>query len=69
MRINWFSVQSINKISFSNTKNDINILELLEEMKENIPQDQWENILKKSIKRTKIQHKDEAFNDLMELLE
>ena len=47
---------------------DINILELLENMKIDLPQEQWENVLRKSIKKTKVTQKDLALQDLKELM-
>ena len=54
--------------SIFNIKDDIKILEVFEEMKEEIAEKQWENILKKSIRKTGIKNKSEALNELKELL-
>ena len=51
-----------------NSKDSVEILELLEEMKDNIDEGQWENILRKAIKKTGVKQRDEAFTDLQELM-
>lgn len=38
------------------------ILVLLEEMKEDLPQKQWANVIRKAVKKTKIKKKDEAID-------
>ncbi len=43
------------------------ILEFLENMKEVQPKKQWEPIVRKAVKKTKVVHKDEAVKELMEL--
>ncbi len=43
------------------------ILEFLENMKEEQPEKQWEPIIRKAVKKTKVVHKDEAVKELMEL--
>jgi hypothetical protein len=52
-----------------NTGEDIKILEILEDMKENLPEKQWDNVLRKSIKKTNVSQKDKAFNELKALLD
>ncbi len=44
-----------------------NILVLLEELKEDIPQKQWGPVIRKAVKKTKVKMKDEAVNMLAEL--
>ncbi|PJZ48737.1 LB_289 family protein [Leptospira saintgironsiae] len=51
-----------------NTKDDINILEVLEEMQVILPQKKWDDVLKKSIKKTGVLEKDRAYKELLELL-
>ena len=46
-----FSCFLYDEKSIFNTKSDIKILEILEEMKENIPEKQWDNILKNPLKK------------------
>ena len=43
------------------------ILELLEDMKEELPDKQWANVLRKAVKKTKVAQKDAAVNALSEL--
>lgn len=51
-----------------NAKDSVEILELFEEMKENIDKDQWENVLRKAIRKSKVKEKDQAYTDLMSIL-
>ncbi len=43
------------------------ILEFLENMKKEQPEKQWEPIIRKAVKKTKVVHKNEAVKELMEL--
>ncbi|MBN2657005.1 MAG: hypothetical protein JXR86_08085 [Spirochaetales bacterium] len=43
------------------------ILFLLEEMKDEQPEKQWDNILTKAVKKTKVKEKDEAIEKLKEI--
>ena len=43
------------------------ILMLLEDLKEDQPEKQWNNILRKAIKKTKVKQKDEALRQLQEM--
>ncbi|OQX29951.1 MAG: hypothetical protein B0D92_01010 [Spirochaeta sp. LUC14_002_19_P3] len=43
------------------------ILVLLEEMKEDLPDKQWANVIRKAVKKTKVKQKDEAINLLANL--
>ena len=52
-----------------NTRESVEILELLEEMKENVDKGQWENVMRKAIKKTGVKEKEQAFKDLLELIE
>lgn len=45
------------------------ILFLLEEMKEEQPEKQWENIIVKAVKKTKVKAKDEAIEALKDIAE
>ncbi|XDD52337.1 hypothetical protein AB3N59_18545 [Leptospira sp. WS92.C1] len=51
-----------------NTGDDIAILELLEDIQASLPEKQWENVLRKAIKKTGVQEKDKAYNELKELM-
>jgi len=44
------------------------ILELLEEMKESIPEKNWETIIRKAIKKTGVAQKEEAFQQILSIL-
>ncbi len=44
------------------------ILMLFIEMKINIPEKQWENVIRKAVRKTKVSQKEEAVNELMTLL-
>lgn len=43
------------------------ILELLEEMKMEIPEKQWENVVRKAVKKTQVVDKDSAIDALKDL--
>lgn len=47
-----------------NIESSEEILLLLEEMKEEIPEKQWNNALRKAIKKTKVSEKDSALEEL-----
>ena len=47
-----------------NIESSEEIFELLEEMKEEIPEKQWNNALRKAIKKTKVSEKESALNEL-----
>jgi len=47
-----------------NANSDDKIMELLEEMKNDLPEKQWENVLRKGIKKTNINQKEKAFEEL-----
>ncbi len=51
-----------------NIQSEEKILELVEEMKENIPEKNWENVFRKSIKKTGVKEKEKAFQELKNLL-
>jgi hypothetical protein len=63
----FFSLFRYDSEEIFNIKSDIKILEVIEEMKIELPEKYWENILRKSIKKTNINKRDEAFNSLKEL--
>ena len=50
-----------------NIESSEEILLLLEEMKEEIPEKQWNNVLRKSIKKTKVSEKDAALEQLRDM--
>ena len=51
-----------------NTAESLEILELLEEMKQDIPEKKWPDVLKKAIKKTQVAQKDKAMSELKELI-
>ena len=50
-----------------NIESSEEILMLLEEMKEELPDKQWNNVLRKSIKKTKVKDKDTALDQLRQM--
>ncbi len=50
-----------------NINSSEDILILLEDMKEELPEKQWNNVLKKAVKKTKVKQKDPAVKELQEL--
>ena len=63
-----FSLFRYDNEKIFNISNDIKILELLEQMKTEVPDNKRENIIRKAIKKTNIADKESAFNELIELL-
>ena len=51
-----------------NTTDDMEVLAQLERIKDEQPEKQWDNILRKAIKKTKVSKKEKAFNELKELM-
>ena len=47
-----------------NLSDDPKILDFLKSVKENIPEKQWDNIIRKAVKKTGIQEKDKAVKEL-----
>lgn len=47
-----------------NTTDDLGILELIERMKEDLPQKQWDTVLKKAVNRTKVKQANRAVEEL-----
>lgn len=50
-----------------NTKDDVAILELLENMKVDHPEKQWDVIIRKAVNKTKVVTKDRAYDELRDL--
>lgn len=48
-----------------NTTDDIEILELIERMKEDLPEKQWETALRKAVNRTKVKQAQRAVEELL----
>ncbi|MDR1895002.1 MAG: hypothetical protein LBQ61_10025 [Spirochaetales bacterium] len=51
-----------------NIQSEIKILELLEDLKEDHPEKQWDNVLRKAVKKTGITEREEAVKQLKELM-
>jgi len=51
-----------------NTQDDENVLELLIGMKEDLPEKDWDGVLRSAIRKTKVSQKDVAFTELKSLL-
>ena len=51
-----------------NAEDDVDILELLEGMKEFLPEKKWEDVLRKAIKKTGVKKKDLALEQIKNLL-
>ncbi len=60
----FFDAEKIYNIEMSEE-----ILMLLEEMKEEIPEKQWPNVIRKAVKKTGVKQKDEAVKMLADLAE
>jgi hypothetical protein len=51
-----------------NLKGNAEIQNLFAEMKQNIPVDQWEIVLRKAVRETKVENRDQAIDELKILL-
>jgi len=51
-----------------NTLDDENVLGLLLDMKTDLPEKQWDTVLRSAIQKTKVEMKDLAFNELKSML-
>ncbi len=60
----FFDTKKIYNIEMSE-----DILMLLEEMKEELAEKQWANVIRKAVKKTKVEQKDEAIKQLADLAE
>ena len=63
-----FALFFYNDDQIFNCSSEIKIVELLEEIKEEISEKNWDNILRKAIKKTGVAQKDKAFDELKALL-
>jgi hypothetical protein len=63
-----FSLFRYDNEEIFNAKDDIKILEVLEEMKNSFPEKQWDNIIRKAVKKTNITNKEKAVIELKELI-
>ena len=51
-----------------NSGSDEKILELLEDMKEDLEEKHWDNVLRKALKKSGVKEREKAYKELMELL-
>ena len=51
-----------------NTLDDEDILELLENMQEDIPEGKWDTVIRKAVNSTKVPTRDQAIDELRSLL-
>ncbi len=58
----FFDAEKIYNINMSEE-----ILELLEELKEELPEKQWSSVLRKAVKKTKVKQRDQALQELSSL--
>lgn len=52
-----------------NTLDDEEILELLENMKEDVPEEKWETVIRKAVNATKVTERDTAVEQLCSLMD
>ncbi len=52
-----------------NIQTEDKILELLEELKSDHPEKQWDNVLRKAVKKTGVKDKEDAVKQMKELME
>lgn len=63
-----FNLLYFNEREIMNITDNMEILELFEGLKEDHPEKQWGNVIKKAIRKTGVQEKDRANDQLTELL-
>ena len=51
-----------------NIKDNVDMLAFIEEMKENIPEKDWETVFRKALRKTGVKQKEQAFKELKFLL-
>lgn len=52
-----------------NTLDDEDVLELLIDMKDDLPEEQWDKVIRKAVNSTKVDEKEQAVTELRSLLE
>ena len=57
-----------NEQEVMNIKENVEILELFEGLKDDHPEKQWGNVIRKAVRKTGVQEKDRAVDELTELL-
>lgn len=63
-----FAILRYDENEIFNTVDDITILELFESMKDDLPESQWDNVIKKAVRKTKVAEREKAISILNELL-
>ncbi len=64
-----FAMLYYNDTEVMNIAENMEILELFEGLKEDHPEKQWHNVIKKAIRKTGVSDRDRAIDQLTELLE
>jgi hypothetical protein len=54
---------------FNTTTNNDAVVDLIETMKIELPEKQWENVIRKAVKKTGVTERETAFKELKEILE
>lgn len=62
-----FSLFRYDSEEIFNTKDDIAILELLESMKNDLPEKHWDVIIRKAVNKTKVVQREKAYEELGQL--
>lgn len=57
------------KTTIYNAVGDDDVLEIFMSMKEDLPEKQWESVIRSAIRKTKVSEKELAFNELKESLD
>ena len=57
-----------NDVKIYNIAESVEILELFDDMKDSIDESQWNNVIRKAVKKTGVAEKDAAVAELTELL-
>ncbi len=57
-----------NEEKIYNYKDNEDIMELFMDLKEEQPEKQWENVIKKAVRKTKVKDRDEAIDYLLDFL-
>lgn len=64
-----FEMLYFNEVEVMNIKDNLEILELLEDLKDEHPEKQWGNVIRKAIRKTGVTERARAVDELTELLE
>ena len=64
-----FGLLQYDNDSIFNTRDDEDLLELFLEMKDDLPESKWEQVIKKAVRLTKVKQKDNALVELHAALE